>query len=124
MLKNLSADERKNLQEMSTGDFTALKNVAEKDIQAEIATLTATNATNDLAAKELKSTQLNDDYNDAVAINNATSPDTTVAPVQLTASADIDSMVDKVKEFVAKYNELITGMNDSLKEKNIVIILH
>lgn len=117
MLKNLSADERKNLQEMSTGDFTALKNVAEKDIQAEIATLTATNATNDLAAKELKSTQLNDDYNDAVAKNNATSPDTTVAPVQLTASADIDSMVDKVKEFVAKYNELITGMNDSLKEK-------
>lgn len=123
MLKILSAGDRDDLKKMSTGDFTALKSVAEKDIQAEIATLKATNATNDLAAKEMKSTQLNDDYNDAVAKNNATSPDTTVAPVQLTASADIDSMVDKVKEFVAKYNELITGMNDSLKEKNIVISL-
>lgn len=43
--------------------------------------------------------------------------DTSVAPVQLKADTDIDSMVDKVKEFVEKYNELITGMNDSLKEK-------
>lgn len=41
----------------------------------------------------------------------------TVAPVQLKADTDIDSMVDKVKEFVEKYNDLISGMNDSLKEK-------
>ncbi|WP_391120386.1 flagellar hook-associated protein 2 [Psychrobacillus sp. L3] len=41
----------------------------------------------------------------------------TVAAVQLKSETDIDSMVDKVKEFVDKYNELISGMNDSLKEK-------
>lgn len=42
---------------------------------------------------------------------------TTVPPVTLTASSDVNSMVDKVKEFVEKYNELISGMNSSLKEK-------
>jgi len=35
----------------------------------------------------------------------------------LTSTTDVDSMVDKVKEFVEKYNELISGMNDQLKEK-------
>ncbi|MFJ8064162.1 flagellar hook-associated protein 2 [Psychrobacillus sp. NPDC096426] len=48
---------------------------------------------------------------------NIDSNSNTVAPVQLKADTDIDSMVDKVKEFVEKYNELISGMNDSLKEK-------
>jgi len=49
----------------------------------------------------------------SISLKATTSSSTTVS-----ASADIDSMVDKVKEFVEKYNELITGMNDSLKEKN------
>ncbi|MFC4409556.1 flagellar hook-associated protein 2 [Chungangia koreensis] len=39
------------------------------------------------------------------------------APITLSATTDIDSMVDKVKEFVGKYNELVSGMNDQLKEK-------
>ncbi len=117
LLNSLSEDEKTNLKSVTESNFSSFKNVAELDIKLESATTNSENARNDLVAKQLKSTQLNDDYNDAVAKNNATSPDTTVAPVQLTASADIDSMVDKVKEFVAKYNELITGMNDSLKEK-------
>lgn len=41
----------------------------------------------------------------------------TTAATTLNANSDVDSMVDKVKEFVTKYNELITGMNDQLKEK-------
>lgn len=123
LLNSLSEDEKTNLKSVTESNFSSFKNVAELDIKLESATTNSENARNDLVAKQMKSTQLNDDYNDAVAKNNATSPDTTVAPVQLTASADIDSMVDKVKEFVAKYNELITGMNDSLKEKNIVISL-
>ncbi|QGM32616.1 flagellar filament capping protein FliD [Bacillus sp. N3536] len=117
MLKSLTVEDRDKLKEMETANYSALKNAAEKDVQSEIANINATNATNDLAAKQQKSTQLNAEYDAAVAKNNATSPDLAVTPVQLTASADIDSMVDKVKEFVEKYNELISGMNDSLKEK-------
>lgn len=117
MLKSLTVEDRDKLKEMETANYSALKNAAEKDVQSEIANINATNSTNDLAAKQQKSTQLNAEYDAAVAKNNATSPDLAVTPVQLTASADIDSMVDKVKEFVEKYNELISGMNDSLKEK-------
>lgn len=47
---------------------------------------------------------------------NEPSATSNVGAVQLTASTDVNSMVDKVKEFVEKYNELISGMNDKLKE--------
>ncbi|MER2007822.1 MAG: flagellar filament capping protein FliD [Psychrobacillus sp.] len=117
LLKSLSVDERNKLKEIKTADFSALKNVAEKDIQSEIATTNATNASNDLDAKEAKKVELEAEYKAAVEKNNSTPSDTTITPVQLTATADVDAMVDKVKEFVAKYNELIAGMNDSLKEK-------
>ncbi|MGE7836049.1 flagellar filament capping protein FliD [Viridibacillus arvi] len=36
--------------------------------------------------------------------------------ISVSADKDIDSMVDKIKEFVSKYNELISGINDQLKE--------
>ncbi|MBK3494850.1 flagellar filament capping protein FliD [Viridibacillus sp. YIM B01967] len=36
--------------------------------------------------------------------------------ISVSSDKDIDSMVDKVKEFVSKYNELIAGINDQLKE--------
>ncbi|QEY20486.1 MULTISPECIES: flagellar hook-associated protein 2 [unclassified Psychrobacillus] len=58
--------------------------------------------------------------NFTVAGFNITLKDTTAAgasTITLNSTTDINSMVDKVKEFVEKYNELITGMNDSLKEK-------
>lgn len=42
---------------------------------------------------------------------------TSTTNTTLTATTDVNSMVDKVKEFVEKYNDLISGMNDSLKEK-------
>ncbi|MFJ9463545.1 flagellar filament capping protein FliD [Viridibacillus arvi] len=40
----------------------------------------------------------------------------TAAAISVSADKDIDSMVDKVKEFVSKYNELIAGLNDQIKE--------
>ncbi|MGG0662696.1 flagellar filament capping protein FliD [Viridibacillus arvi] len=40
----------------------------------------------------------------------------TAAAISVSADKDIDSMVDKVKEFVSKYNELIAGLNDQVKE--------
>lgn len=36
--------------------------------------------------------------------------------VNVSSTNDVDSMMDKIKEFVNKYNELIAGMNDQLKE--------
>ncbi|MEK4761863.1 flagellar filament capping protein FliD [Viridibacillus sp. FSL E2-0187] len=36
--------------------------------------------------------------------------------ISVTSTNDINSMVDKVKEFVTKYNELIEGMNSQIKE--------
>lgn len=58
-------------------------------------------------------------YSNSFSLNgfNVTLKGTTTSATTITANTDIDSMVDKVKEFVNKYNELISGMNDSLKEK-------
>lgn len=42
---------------------------------------------------------------------------TSTTNTTLTSTTDIDAMVDKVKEFVEKYNDVISGMNDQLKEK-------
>jgi len=39
------------------------------------------------------------------------------APITLSATTDVNSMVDKIKDFVSNYNDLISGMNSSLKEK-------
>lgn len=58
---------------------------------------------------------LSSKFNEEIFTNPTATP--TVAAVQLTSTTDVDSMVGKVKEFVEKYNELISGMNDSLKEK-------
>ncbi|WP_342600380.1 flagellar hook-associated protein 2 [Psychrobacillus sp. FSL H8-0483] len=58
--------------------------------------------------------------NFTIAGFNITLKETTAvgaAPTTITATTDVNSMVDKVKEFVSKYNELISGMNDQLKEK-------
>lgn len=117
MLKSLSAEERVALQGMSNGDFTALKDVAVKNVSLDIANLDVTRTTNDLTAKEALRDQKIEEYNLAVQQNNNTSPDASVPTITLTASSDINAMVDKVKEFVEKYNELIGGMNTSLKEK-------
>lgn len=117
MLKSLSAEDRVALQGMSNEDFTALKNVAVKNVSLDIANLDVTRTTNDLTAKEALRDQKIEEYNLAVQQNNNTSPDTSVPTINLTASSDINAMVDKVKEFVEKYNELIGGMNTSLKEK-------
>lgn len=116
-LKSLSAEEREALNSVDPNDFPSLKTASMADNQLEIANLNVTRTTNDLAAKKTINEQLTKEYNDAIAQNNATPTDTTVASVQLKANSDIDSMVNKVKEFVEKYNELISGMNTSLKEK-------
>lgn len=41
----------------------------------------------------------------------------TTPPVTISSSTDIDAMVDKVKEFVTMYNDLITSLNTQVKEK-------
>ncbi|MFB5085869.1 flagellar filament capping protein FliD [Psychrobacillus sp. PGGUH221] len=117
LLKSLSVEEREALKNVNSNDFSSLKTTATADNQLAIAKLEVTRTTNDLAARKTRSDQLTKEYNDAVAQNGATPADTTVASVQLKSNSDIDSMVNKVKEFVEKYNELISGMNDSLKEK-------
>jgi len=117
LLKSLSVEEREALKNVNSNDYSSLKSTAVADNQLEIAELDITRTTNVLATKNSISDQLTKDYNDAVIQNGATPTDPTVASVQLKANSDIDSMVDKVKEFVEKYNELISGMNDSLKEK-------
>lgn len=117
ILKNLSVDERNTLKNLSSTDFSALKGVAEKEIQLETSNTNATIASNNLTLKIATRNQIIVEYDATVLKNNNTTQDASVASVQLTATADIDSMVDKVKEFVDKYNELITGMNDSVKEK-------
>lgn len=42
--------------------------------------------------------------------------ESTANTVSVKSTHDIDHMVDKIKEFVNKYNELIGGINDQLKE--------
>lgn len=42
---------------------------------------------------------------------------TSTTNTTLTSTTDVDGMVDKVKEFVEKYNDVISGMNGQLKEK-------
>ncbi|MGE7922791.1 flagellar filament capping protein FliD [Viridibacillus arvi] len=63
------------------------------------------------------SVTLNETFNNE-AIDNANSLDTTkvTGSVSVSSTNDIESMVDKIKEFVSKYNELIEGMNSQLKE--------
>lgn len=117
LLKSLSVEEREALKNVNPNDFSSLKKTALADTQLEIAKLEVTRTTNDLATKQQRSVQLAKEYSDMEKLNQTTNPDTTVSSVQLKANSDIDSMVDKVKEFVTKYNELISGMNDSLKEK-------
>ncbi len=62
--------------------------------------------------------KLNGTFNES-AINGKTVDTTGINQndmVQVSSTNDIDSMVDKIKEFVDKYNELIAGINDQLKE--------
>ncbi|MEK4484812.1 flagellar filament capping protein FliD [Psychrobacillus sp. FSL H8-0484] len=117
LLKGLSAEDRTTLQNLETAEFNSLSSVAKEDIKLDIANQQKTQAEQNLASKEQTRDQLKADYDAAVSQNNNTPQDTSVSPVKLTATADINSMVDKVKEFVSKYNELISGMNDQLKEK-------
>ncbi len=61
---------------------------------------------------------LNGTFNES-AINGKVVDVTSINPndlVQVSSTNDISSMVDKIKEFVSKYNELIAGINDQLKE--------
>ena len=117
LLKSLSDEDRSTLKSLENADFNLYSSVAKEEIKLEISNTQKVQAEENLVAKKETSLQLNAEYDIMVEKNNNTSQDATVASVQLKANTDIDSMVDKVKEFVAKYNELISGMNDSLKEK-------
>jgi flagellar hook-associated protein 2 len=41
----------------------------------------------------------------------------TSTPVSITISTDVDGMIEKIEEFVNKYNELIGSLNDKIREK-------
>ncbi|MGF9976257.1 flagellar hook-associated protein 2 [Viridibacillus arvi] len=43
--------------------------------------------------------------------------DATTSPVTVSSTTDVDGMVDKLKEFVKTYNDLITSLNDKVTEK-------
>ncbi|QOV10525.1 flagellar filament capping protein FliD [Viridibacillus arvi] len=56
-------------------------------------------------------------YNESLDLNKPTDlGQANASAISVAADKDVDSMVDKVKEFVSKYNELISGINDQLKE--------
>ncbi|MBD7943029.1 flagellar filament capping protein FliD [Psychrobacillus sp. Sa2BUA9] len=117
MLKSLSDGERSQLRDLENAEFNLYGSVAKEEIKLEISNKQKVQAEQDLVTKEQKKIQLDAEYDSIVEKNNNTPQDSNVSSVQLKSSTDIDSMVDKVKEFVTKYNELISGMNDSLKEK-------
>lgn len=41
----------------------------------------------------------------------------TATPVTVTAKTDVDGMISKIEEFVNKYNELVSSLNDKIREK-------
>ncbi|MGE7769407.1 flagellar filament capping protein FliD [Viridibacillus arvi] len=43
--------------------------------------------------------------------------DAKTSPVTVSSTTDVDGMVDKLKEFVKTYNDLITSLNDKVTEK-------
>lgn len=42
--------------------------------------------------------------------------DTTSSPITISSSTNVDAMVDKIKDFVKTYNDLITSLNDKINE--------
>lgn len=48
---------------------------------------------------------------------NPTKNDASLSPITLTATTDVDNMVDKIKEFVNTYNGLVESLNSLIKEK-------
>lgn len=59
---------------------------------------------------------LNGTFNESNIDENNSIVGTPTNGIGIFSTNDIDSMVDKIKEFVSKYNELISGLNDQLKE--------
>lgn len=48
---------------------------------------------------------------------NPTKNDASLAPINLTATTDVDNMFDKIKEFVTTYNGLVDSLNSLTKQK-------
>ncbi|MGE7690573.1 flagellar filament capping protein FliD [Lysinibacillus sp. NPDC097214] len=60
--------------------------------------------------------KLNGTFNESNIDENNSIVGTPTNGIGISSTNDIDSMVDKIKEFVSKYNELIGGLNNQLKE--------
>lgn len=61
--------------------------------------------------------KLNGTFNETAIVDKVVTPPTNLNDiVQVSSTTDINAMVDKIKEFVNKYNELIAGLNGQLKE--------
>ncbi|ALC86338.1 hypothetical protein AM499_11230 [Bacillus sp. FJAT-22090] len=116
LLKGLSTADRGTLIEVGP-EFSTISTVAKNEIKLEIGKKEVDRTTSELDAANKRSEQLTKELADLEQIDQDTITETSAAPVQLKSTTDIDSMVSKVKEFVEKYNELISGMNTTLKEK-------
>ncbi|WP_336636206.1 flagellar filament capping protein FliD [Lysinibacillus fusiformis] len=60
--------------------------------------------------------KLNGTFNESNIDGNNSIVGTPTNSIGISSTNDIDSTVDKIKEFVSKYNELIGGLNNQLKE--------
>ncbi|MFP7202356.1 flagellar filament capping protein FliD [Lysinibacillus halotolerans] len=125
-----------NLNGETDQTFTDVKAYFDANKQLETSIVNAETATNNLnSAKSTLSDALtknygitydfntnkaNDSSNNEVDLNsflnNEISNATTINPVTLTSSTDVDDMVDKIKKFVETYNGLVTTINSKLKE--------
>ncbi|MEK9197501.1 flagellar filament capping protein FliD [Ureibacillus sp. 179-F W5.1 NHS] len=125
-----------NLNGETDQTFTDVKAYFDANKQLETSIVNAETATNNLnSAKSTLSDALTKNYgitydfntnkaydssNNEVDLNsflnNEISNATTINPVTLTSSTDVDDMVDKIKKFVETYNGLVTTINSKLKE--------
>ncbi|MBD8025398.1 flagellar filament capping protein FliD [Ureibacillus sp. Re31] len=109
--------------------FDANKHLETSVVNAETATNNLNSAKSTLSDALSKNYGMTYDFNTNKAydssnnevdlnafLNNEISNATTINPVTLTSSTDVDNMVDKIKKFVETYNGLVTTINSKLKE--------
>lgn len=120
-LEKLSENDIKQIANL--GDVPRLKELrdfASTDVPYQKALKDKLAAEADVTANDKKLAAATQRENDAIeALNYANSlpgGDSGAAAVTLTATTDTQAMTDQIREFVTKYNEMIEGFNDLLKE--------
>ena len=130
-LQGLSADEIDQF--AKTADKELAKNETSYELRQADAAKTAADARSKNAEvnfKQLYKEKIYDghesdfeakyqEYIDTAPSAPPTVPGDTIAtsPVTISSSTNVDDMMNKIKDFVASYNELINGLNEQTKEK-------